>query len=183
MMHFEDCSPGKIYVNVDGLERKNLHGSIGSMEGFIMYLKTIIAFGIVALFANNNFAQEPPPPPPPVDCLEFICTHNAERLEAFLTDEIGFCYKVELTCGESLGGGVRLNMGYDGGVGLDYGFFVPDPYEECGGFLWHIENEKFVHSCAFNSGDRAHLEVKAVPMRRCEEEVAWCPPPPPPPPE
>ena len=129
---------------------------------------------------------EPPPPPPPpfVDCLELICFESEESWEAFLTDEVDFCYKVELTCGDRIGGGVRLNLHPDGRVEGEYGFFIPEEPNDCGGFIAHLGNEKIVHSCAFNSGEIVELEIKSDRMHRCRKEVALCePPPPPPPPE
>lgn len=121
-----------------------------------------------------------PPPPPFVDCLELICVESAETLQAYLTDELGFCYKVELGCDDRIGGGARLNMHPDGRVEGDYGFFIPGEPEDCGGFLVHLGNDKFTHSCTFNSGQKVDLKVKAANMHQCAYEIASCEPPPPP---
>jgi len=120
-----------------------------------------------------------PPPPPFVDCLELTCFEGADKWEAFLTDESGFCYKVELTCDDGVGGGIELGMHPDGRVEGGYGFFIPEEPNDCGGFIVHLGNNKFVHSCAFNSGEMIELEVKAAPMHRCRKEVASCQPLPP----
>ena len=122
-----------------------------------------------------------PPPPPFVDCLQLTCFETAEKWEAFLTDELGFCYKVELTCDDGVGGGMGLNMHPDGRLEGGYGFFVPGQPIDCGGHIFHLGNSKFVHSCAFDSGEEVDLEVKAAPIRRCAKEVSSCQPLPPPP--
>lgn len=122
-----------------------------------------------------------PPPPPFVDCLELTCFEVAEQWEAFLTDELGFCYKVELTCVDGVGGGMGLNLHPDGRVEGSYGFFIPGEPTDCFGFFSHLGNNKAVHSCAFDSGENIDIEIKAANMRRCEDEVAICAPPPPPP--
>ena len=118
-----------------------------------------------------------PPPPPFVDCLELVCFEQAEKWEAFLTDELGFCYKVELSCDDRVGGGLGINMHPDGRVEGGYGFFIPGEPYDCGGFLTHLGNNKMVHSCAFDTGEVVELEVKAAPMSKCLGQVASCRPP------
>lgn len=125
-----------------------------------------------------------PPPPPFVDCLELTCFEVEEKWEAFLTDEAGFCYKVELTCTDDVGGGMGANLHPDGRVEGGYGFFVSEEFpaenpRDCFGFFAHLGNEKAVHSCAFNTGEKIEMEIKAANMRRCAEEVATCGSPPP----
>jgi hypothetical protein len=119
---------------------------------------------LLCLFASSAFAQ-----PFEVDWESFDCPGFEEaKYEQYLSYET-FCYRVEVTCPEGVGGHFDVTLVSDGGVGFGGGGGNPTT-GACGMNGGHFINSKFSHTCEFNDGAELELEVKAVGTNHCENE-------------